>query len=77
MKDDTIIGEVEKTRCGGGQFTIDTPANGEQSTKDLFFELKEAWNIARHGVLQDETEAAAAADLGLEDSDDDPLIIGS
>jgi len=78
LKDDTIIGEVEKTRCGGGQFTIDTPANGEQSTKDLFFELKEAWNIARHGVLQDETEAAAAADLGLDDSEeDDPLVVGS
>lgn len=78
LKDDTIIGEVEKTRCGGGSFAIDTPADGEQSTKDLFFELKEAWNIARHGVLQDETEAAASAELDIGDSDsDDQLVVGN
>jgi hypothetical protein len=23
-------------------------------TKDLFFELKDAWNIARHGVMADD-----------------------
>eukprot|EP00937_MAST-01D_sp_MAST-1D-sp2_P006444 g6444.t1 len=79
LKDDTIIGEVERTRCGGGSFAIDTPANGEHSTKDLFFELKEAWNIARHGVLQDETEEAASAELDIGDSDssDGELIIGN
>ena len=29
LKDDVIIGEVSKSRCGSGRFELDTPENGE------------------------------------------------
>lgn len=51
LKADVIIGELQTPqRCGQSKFQIDTPANGDISTKDIFFVLKEAWNIARHSI---------------------------
>jgi hypothetical protein len=36
LKDDVIIGEIQpRERCGRGKFEIDTPADGDKSTKDL------------------------------------------
>ena len=50
MKDGVIIGETLAT-WGRGQFVLDTPADGDKTTEDLFYELKEAWSVARHSLL--------------------------
>jgi cbb3-type cytochrome oxidase subunit 3 len=71
LKDDVIIGEVSRSRCGANRFELDTPANGELQTKDLFFELKDAWNIARHGVM------AGDDLLGDLDEDGDSLLLSN
>jgi hypothetical protein len=71
LKDDVIIGEIQpRERCGRGKFEIDAPEDGDKSTKDLFFELKEAWNIARHSILQGEDDHISGVD------EDDTLLIG-
>ena len=69
LKDDVIIGEIQpRERCGRGKFEIDTPRDGDKSTKDLFFELKEAWNIARHSILHGDGMGAV--------DEDDQLLVG-
>ena len=70
LKDDVIIGEIQpRERCGRGKFEIDTPRDGDKSTKDLFFELKEAWNIARHSILHGDGGMGAV-------DEDDQLLVG-
>jgi hypothetical protein len=71
-KDGVIVGEIQPTGCfGRGRFVIDLPEDGDKSTKDLFFELKEAWHAARHSMMngaddhindQDETETMLLRD---------------
>ena len=50
LKDGVIIGETLQS-WGRGRFVIDTPKDGDKSTEDLFYELKEAWSVARHSLL--------------------------
>jgi hypothetical protein len=70
LKDNEIVGEIQpRERCGRAKFVIDCPLDGDKSTKDLFFELKEAWNVARHSILQDPFNNA------VDDQDDDDLLI--
>jgi hypothetical protein len=63
LKDGVIVGEIQpRDKCGHGKFEIDCCENGDKTTKELFSELKEAWSIARHSVLQndDDPEPQAA-----------------
>ena len=50
LRDNVIHGEL---RGRGGGFVLDCPAGGDVETKDLFFELKEAWQVARHATNND------------------------
>ena len=68
-----IVGELQtktKQRCGKNRFEIDAPLDGDVATKDIFFALKEAWNIARH-TIGGEDMFATSADS---DNEDDHLI---
>ena len=64
LRDDVIHGEVISEVPGGrgGEFRLDLPAHGDKTTRDLFFQLKEAWQIARHSV--------DGADLDLEEGEE-------
>ena len=65
MKDNAIYGEVSaKSRCGPDSFIVDCPEGGEKATRDLFFEVKEAWNISRQTALQDEDQGDWQSDKG-------------
>jgi hypothetical protein len=71
-KDGVIIGEIKgRERCGSrGKFVIDLPDDGEKSTKDLFFEMKDAWNVARQSANMQEEEE----DMQDEDESDRLMI---
>jgi hypothetical protein len=70
FNDGIIVGEVQlpercdwcSSRCG---FTIDAPKDAAKSTRDIFFELKEAWSVARHSMLlpEDNGEGGAGSEL--------------
>jgi hypothetical protein len=49
---------------GAQQLVLDLPRGQDYSTADLFYELKESWQVARHGVLDDD-------DCALSDDDED------
>ena len=60
LRDDVVHGEIMPepgSSARGGEFAIDLPVTGDKTTKDLFFELKEAWQVARH--------SAQASDMAL------------
>eukprot|EP00937_MAST-01D_sp_MAST-1D-sp2_P004587 g4587.t1 len=74
LKDDVIYGELvpeAEGRQHGGTFAIDVPLSGDKTTKDLFFELKESWTVARHTSLGAPEDGLLS---GLEDGDQ--LLIG-
>jgi len=60
LRDDVIIGEMDGhprrcipihtclSRFSRRQFKLDCPTDGRVATKDLFYELREAWNFERH-----------------------------
>jgi hypothetical protein len=72
LKDGIITGEVGPGRtgreqcCGRSKFIIDMPKHSDKPTKDIFFELKEAWHIVRHSVLQEQDDVY---DSSMDDSD--------
>ena len=49
MKDGSILGEASQS-SGIVTFAIDTPKDGDKTTEDLYYELKEAWTEARHNT---------------------------
>jgi hypothetical protein len=49
--------------CHGGSFRLDTPAGHAKSTRALFRDLKDAWNIARVDVADSEQREAEAQSL--------------
>ena len=53
---------------GPQQLVLDLPRGQDYSTADLFYELKESWQVARHGVLDDDD--CALSDDDEEDDDD-------
>ena len=64
LRDNVIHGEL---RGRGGKFVLDCPPAGDVETKDLFFELKEAWQTARHAANTDTV-------LKVSDGNDDVLV---
>jgi hypothetical protein len=68
-KDGVIVGEIgPRDRCSSkGRFVIDAPEGGDKSTKDLFFELKDAWNIARQTMMHEEEDE--------EEEEDEPTLL--
>ena len=52
LRDDVVHGEIMPepgSSARGGEFAIDLPVIGDKTTKDLFFELKEAWQPTTFG----------------------------
>eukprot|EP00937_MAST-01D_sp_MAST-1D-sp2_P000841 g841.t1 len=70
LQDDTIICEAKGGKklchCRPKSFAIDLPKESDVSTHDLFFELKEAWQVVRHGVQAegDGADALVALEAG-------------
>ena len=71
LKGDWILCQMDRQKgnCKSPNFVIDVPPGGDYSTADLYYELKEAWHVARHGVLDDDDCALSDE----HDSEEEPV----